>query len=144
MKFSFLVPVKELVIRRSSFPRNRKKAFKQGRYIVGQKLFLSIFLPATEEEEEEKVRAVLFLIQGTVFTLIPKRKVQKPRKAVSLAENSELEKIERTNPRAESKDDNLPPLCFKIKRKRGRELKIYRTRYIFLYENELLPDKSWN
>lgn len=142
MKFSFLVPVKELVIRRSSFPRNRKKAFKQGRYIVGQKLFLSIFLPATEEEEE--VGAVLFLIQETVFTLIPKRKVQKPRKAVSLAENSELEKIERTNPRAESKDDNLPPLCFKIKRKRGRELKIYRTRYIFLYENELLPDKSSN
>lgn len=76
--------------------------------------------------------------------MIPKRKVQKPRKAVSLAENSELEKIERTNPRAESKDDNLPPLCFKIKRKRGRELKIYRTRYIFLYENELLPDKSSN
>lgn len=118
MKFSFLVPVKELVIRRSSFPRNRKKAFKQGRYIVGQKLFLSIFLPATEEEEE--VGAVLFLIQETVFTLIPKRKVQKP-KTVSLAENSELEKIERTNPRAESKDDNLPPLCFKIKRKRGRQ-----------------------
>lgn len=142
MKFSFLVPVKELVIRRSSFPRNRKKAFKQGRYIVGQKLFLSIFLPATEEEEE--VGAVLFLIQETVFTLIPKRKVQKPRKTVSLAENSELEKIERTNPWVESKDDNLPPLCFKIKRKRGRELKIYRTRYIFLYENELLPDKSSN